>query len=70
VEENNCDHRWRAAGLWDGKDPVTLQRTGGVWYVCRTCGKRVNSITEARELGGIVDENTDVYGRPKKQGLV
>ena len=62
-----CDHKWKAAGLWDGKDPITQQKTGGVWYKCELCEQRVNSIEQAKGLGGTVDENTDVFGHSTKK---
>ncbi len=64
MEDNKCDHQWTQSGLWDGKDPNTGARTGGAFYRCKLCGKKVTSMEQVKALGGTYDPNTDVMGRP------
>lgn len=61
---NNCTHSWSPSGLWDGINPTTKQGIGGILYVCEHCKEKVYSIEKAKELGGTIKENTDVFGRP------
>lgn len=63
MEEIKCDHKWRKAGLWDGKTPDG-QRTGGIMYKCEMCGETAQSLETIKEKGGLVIEDTDVFGRP------
>lgn len=59
-----CDHRWRPAGLWDGKTPDG-KRTGGQWFKCVNCGERVNSEIQVVQKGGVLEkEGFDIYGNP------
>lgn len=69
VDENKCNHQWIKSGLWDGKDPDTGAKTGGVLFRCKLCGKRVTSIEEAEALGGLFDENVDAMGQSVKKTM-
>lgn len=55
-------HKWRAAGIWNGKT-AEGRPTGGQWYTCDVCQMKVNSLGEAQELGGDIADNTDIFGR-------
>jgi hypothetical protein len=68
VEESTCNHQWAKAGMWNGKDPETGRGTGGAFYKCKLCGKRVTSLEEVKNLGGTVDKNVGVFGRPINNG--
>jgi len=60
-----CGHKWRKAGIWDGKTPDG-NRTGGIMYKCDVCGEE---ITDQRigEKGGSIIQGTNAFGVPTKQ---
>jgi hypothetical protein len=68
MNQVDCDHEWKPAGVWDGKikhgdEASEDKRTGGVMYECVKCGTKVNSTEEIERLGGEVLEGFNVFGR-------
>lgn len=56
-QNTNCNHQWKADGIWDGKTPDG-QPTGGKMYKCINCEEKAFTRQEISEKGGeIIDEN-------------
>jgi hypothetical protein len=46
-----CNHKWKKAGLWDGKDPNTGQKTGGIIYKYELRGKSTTTSCQFEPIG-------------------
>lgn len=57
-QDNNCQHVWEDAGLWDGVDPKTSLKTGGKVYKCTKCQKNAHTSEQLLEMGGTYKNQT------------